>query len=158
MRSFYSIIALLALGAGPLAAAEFRHIGDFLIYERIKITADRITPTAIKPLNVSVFTDGISVRISTENDLDQASEYRIYRSDGIARQQGATGALEVVPGVQAVSEKGGVLRQLRLTKTRLAITSFPGVSNQMIVMRARAVDAPKAVAADPATPISAEDS
>lgn len=140
------IIALLHIASAD--EVTFRHIGDFVIYERVKITSEQITPTAIKPLRLSVFTDGIHVRISTKDSADEASEYRIYRSDGIAQQQGEAGALEVVPGVQALSENGGVLRQLRLTQDHLSITSFPGVSSQIIIMRARAIDPPKATPAE----------
>ena len=138
---------LLATAAG---AAEFRHIGDFVVRSRIKVAEDHAIPTAIKPLRLSAFTDGITVRISTTGDVEQASEYTIYRSDGIGRQQGENGALEVLPGVQARSEKGNILRQLRLTERTLTITSFPGVSNQVIVTHAVAVPPPKARIAEPA--------
>ena len=142
------ILALIHIASAE--DAEFRHIGDFMIYQRVKISADQITPTTIKPLRLSVFTNGIHIRISTKDDAAEASEYRIYRSDGIAQQQGKAGALEVVPGLQAISENGGVLRQLRLTNEHLSITSFPGISNQIIIMRARAIEPPKATrVADP---------
>jgi hypothetical protein len=136
----------LATAAG---GAEFRHIGDFVVRSRIKVAEDHAISTAIKPLRLSAFTDGITVRISTTGKVDEASEYTIYRSDGIGRQQGQNGALEVLPGVQASSEKGNILRQLRLTERTLTITSFPGVSNQVIVTHAIAVPPPKARVAEP---------
>ncbi len=145
-----AIIGLI-LSTAAADAGEFRHIGDFAVRSRIKIAEDQAFPTTIKPLRLSAFTDGITVRISTNGDVDNASEYEIYRSDGIGRQQGENGALEVVPGVQASSEKGGVLRQLRLTERTLTLTIFPGVSNQVIVTHAVAIAPPKAVPAEPVT-------
>ena len=131
---------------------EYRHIGDFVIQKRLKISGMKATPIAIKPLRLSVFTDGISVRISSTGDVDKASHYRIYRSDGIGRQTSEAGALEVVPGVQAVSEAGGVLRQLRLTEDSLTITQFPGVSNQITVTSAVVAPPPRAKPTSPSSP------
>ena len=148
----YSITIISALlAATAIQAAEFRHIGDFAVRSRIKVVESQAFPTTIKPLRLSAFTDGITVRISTTGDAENASEYIIYRSDGIGRQQGQNGALEVIPGVQASSDKGGVLRQLRLTERTLTLTSFPGVSNQVVVTHAVAIAPPKAVPADPPT-------
>ena len=150
MKHRLTILALL-LAATTAGAAEFRHIGDFIVRSRIKVAEDHAVPTTIMPLRLSAFTDGITVRISTTGDVDNASQYKIYRSDGIGRQQGENGALEVVPGVQASSEKGGVLRQIRLTERTLTLTTFPGVSNQVIITHAVAAPPPKARPAEPTT-------
>ncbi len=147
MKKRAAILGFLLIAVSTAAAAEFRHIGDFVVRSRIKVTEDQAKPTTIKPLRLSVYTDGITVRISTTGEVENSSEYKIYRSDGIGRQQGEGGALEVVPGVQARSEKGGVLRQIRLTERTLTLTSFPGVSNQIIVTHAVAASPPKAVPA-----------
>lgn len=149
MKAFFIMIALAGVTSSEALAAEFRHIGDFMIRSRVKISQGEMIPTTIKPLRLSAFTDGISVRISTEGVADQASEYQIYRSDGIGRQRTPGGALDVVPGVQALSQKGGVMRQLRLTKDTLTITTFPGVSNQTIITYAVVAPPPKAVPAPP---------
>jgi hypothetical protein len=50
----------------------------------------------------------------------------------------------VIPGLQASSQTGGVLRHLRLSRESLTITTFPGVSDQTIVSHA--------VAAEPTSP------
>lgn len=127
-----------------LTAEPFRHIGDFAIHSKLKITGGQVVPVAIKPFTLSVYTDGITVRISAESDAEHASEYEIYRSDGIGRQTSPGGPLEVVPGVQAVAEKSGVFRQLRLTQDRLTITTFPGVSDQIVITEASLVPPPHA--------------
>lgn len=145
MRSFATTALLIAAGALSACAEEFRHIGDFIIDSRIKVTSGQVLPVAIKPLRLSAYTDGISVRISTSGDSESASDYTIYRSDGIGRQKSAGGALEVVPGVQATSKESGIFRQLRLTQDSLTITTFPGVSDQIVVTHARLAPPPKAV-------------
>ena len=151
MNKLIAISLLILVGALSAGATEFRHIGDFIIQSRIKVTKGRTVPISIKPLRLSAYTDGISVRISTKGNVDKASEYRIYRSDGIGIQRTTGGPLEVIPGVQAVSEKGNVLRQLRLTGESLTITAFPGVSDQTIVTSATVAPPPKAIPADPKT-------
>lgn len=144
-----TILLLFLITALNAGAEEFRHIGDFLVRSRLKVVEDQPVPVAIKPLRLSVYTDGVKVRVSTAANIDQSTEYTIYRSDGIGRQRSHGGALEVVPGVQAWTESAGVFRQLRLTLDTLTITTFPGVSNQTIVTHA-VVAAPKAVVAEPA--------
>lgn len=92
-----------------------------------------MTPIPMKPIAFHVFTDGVSIRVSPEGSEESYTSYEIYRSDGIARQRSESGALEVVPGVQASTSTGGTLRHLRLSKESLTITTFPGVSDQTIV-------------------------
>lgn len=145
MRKIATTTLLFIVGTFVAGAEEFRHIGDFIIKSRLKVTSGQVLPVAIKPLRLSAYTDGISVRISTSGDSDSASDYVIYRSDGIGRQKTAGGALEVVPGVQATSEQSGVFRQLRLTQDTLTITTFPGVSDQIVITNAQLAPPPRAV-------------
>ncbi|MEM1085042.1 MAG: hypothetical protein AAGI48_13100 [Verrucomicrobiota bacterium] len=150
MRLIATTALLIIAGTMAAVAEEFRHIGDFITKSRVKVSSGQILPVAMKPLMLSVYTDGISVRISTNGDSEHATDYTIYRSDGIGRQKGAGGALEVVPGVQATSEQAGILRQLRLTREQLTITSFPGVSDQIVITHARLAPPPKAVSVEEA--------
>ncbi len=145
MKRAIQASALLLVIAATAHAEDFRHIGDFIVKSRLKIARDQAFPVAIKPLRLSVYTDGISVRVSSEGEVGQASEYRIYRSDGIGRQTSEGGAIEVVPGVQATSERAGVFRQLRLTRDTLTITTFPGISDQTIVTHAVLAKPPQAL-------------
>lgn len=119
-----------------LPAEDFRHIGDYLVTSRLKVTDAEVTRVAIKPFRLSAFTNGTEVRISTAGDEESASAFQIYRSDGIGRQAARSAALEIVPGLQASSTQGGTLSHLRLTPASLTITRFPGVSNQTIVTHA----------------------
>lgn len=132
------VLGLLALPASVGADDGFRHFGDFLIQSRLKISGDRVTRVAIKPLRLTVSTDGVTVRISTEGEDSGWSSYTIYRSDGVGRQSSPGGPLEVVPGIQATNDSGGAHRHLRLTRDSLTLTVFPGVSDQTIVTHATA--------------------
>lgn len=134
-----------------LHAAEFRHVGDFLLKSHFKLTGGRVTPIPMKPLAFHVFTDGVKIRISTEGDEESHTTFEIYRSDGIGRQRPDDGALEVIPGIQAMSRTDGLLRHLRLSGESFTITTFPGVSDQTIVSYAVAA-VPKKTVETPTEP------
>jgi hypothetical protein len=121
-------------------ADEFRHVGDYLLRSRVKLNGTRSIPIAIKPMVFHVFTDGVEVRITAENDEDARTTFEIYRSDGIGSQKGTNGVIEIIPGVQALSRNGGLLRHLRLSREFLTITAFPGVSDQTVITHAIAVE------------------
>jgi hypothetical protein len=139
MRSF-AIITLLLCHAAIATAAEFRHVGDFLLKAHFKMTGSEMTPIPMKPIAFRVSTDGVTIRISLEDEEESHTSFQIYRSDGIGRQRAGAGALEVIPGVQASSTKDGTLRHLRLSRESLTITTFPGVSDQTIVSHAVAAE------------------
>jgi hypothetical protein len=138
------IIAIWLMLASAAAAGEFRHVGDFLLKSHFKITGERTTPIPMKPIAFRVFTDGVQIRVSAEGDDDSHTTFEIYRSDGIGRQRVEGGALEVIPGLQATSHTGGVLRHLRLSRESMTLTTFPAVSDQTIVIYAVAAE-PKSV-------------
>ena len=126
--------------ASAAAAGEFRHVGDFLLQSHFKLTGDKITPIPMKPIAFRVFTDGVRIRIAAEGDEESHTTFDIYRSDGIGRQRSGGGALEVIPGLQASSHTGGVLRHLRISAESMTLTTFPGVSDQTIVSYAVAAE------------------
>jgi len=149
-----SAVALVWLSACALATAdEFRHVGDYLLQSRVKLTGTHALAMPIKPLLLHAFTDGVEVRITAEGDDDARSIFEIYRSDGIGRPARAGGAVEIIPGVQAISRQGGQFRHLRLSRETLTITAFPGISDQTIITHAvaakPAADAPTSI--DPGT-------
>lgn len=135
------VIALLSTTllafAGNAVAEEFTAMGDYVIRTQLKITGSgKVVQVPIKPLPLKVETDGVTVRVSTETGTDNWSTFTIYRSDGIGRQNVPGGPLEVVPGVQATSDHGGVHKHLRLTRDTLTLTVFPGVSDQTVITHA----------------------
>lgn len=137
-------IAFWLMLASAAAAGEFRHVGDFLLKAHFKITGQRTTPIPMKPIAFRVFTDGVRIKVSAAGDDDSHTTFEIYRSDGIGRQRVEGGALEVIPGLQATSHTGGVLRHLRLSRESMTLTTFPAVSDQTIVIYAVAAE-PKSV-------------
>lgn len=131
------LIPLVLFAATTVAPAlEFRHVGDFLLRSHFKITGGKVTDIPMKPMALHVYTDGVKIRISAEDEPESYSTYEIYRSDGIGRQREESGALEVIPGLQATSHTDGVVRHLRLSSEALTITTFPGVSDQTIISHA----------------------
>jgi hypothetical protein len=134
------ITTTILLAAAPLHGAEFRHVGDFLLQSHFKLTGEKQTPIPMKPVVFRVYTDGVRVKISAEGDSESGTTFEIYRSDGIGRQRSGRGALEVIPGLQATTNNGGVLRHLRLSRETLTITTFPGVSDQTIISHAIAAE------------------
>jgi hypothetical protein len=149
MNRLVALCTLFALS--PVAdALEFRHVGDFLLKSHFKLTGGQMTPIPMKPIAFRVFTDGTRIRVSAEGDDEAHTTFEIYRSDGIGRQRQGSGALEVIPGLQAMSNTGGMLRHLRLSRESLTLTTFPGVSDQTIVSHSIAAE-PKS-AAQPASP------
>ena len=143
MMRALSMVLWLAL-ASAAAAAEFTHVGDFLLRAHFKITGDKMTPIPMKPIAFRVHTDGVRIKVTAEGDDESHTTFEIYRSDGIGRQRTGGGALEVIPGLQATSHIGGVLRHLRLSRESMTLTTFPGVSDQTIVSYAVAAE-PKSV-------------
>lgn len=151
-RGRINTLTSMALGltlASAASAAEFKHVGDFLLQSHFKLTGEKITPIPMKPLAFRVFTDGVRIKITAEGDDDSHTTFEIYRSDGIGRQRAGRGALEVIPGLQATSNTGGVIRHLRLSRETMTITTFPGVSDQTIVSHSIAAE-PKPAAAESA--------
>lgn len=133
MRGLLAGFAMVSAFATSADADEFRHVGDYLLKSHYKLTGSKVTPIPMKPIAFRVFTNGVTVRVSTEGAEEAHASFEIYRSDGISKQRTGGGALEIIPGVQATSRVDGVLRHLRLSSESMTITTFPGVSNQTIV-------------------------
>ncbi len=127
-------------------ASDFKHVGDFLLQAHFKLTGQQVTPIPMKPIAFRVFSDGVRIRVAAESDEAAHTTFEIYRSDGIGRQRQGAGALEVIPGLQAMSNTSGIIRHLRLSRESMTITTFPGVSDQTIVSHA--------IAAEPKTEVA----
>jgi hypothetical protein len=130
---FFALTLIFMLHAAFAAAGEFRHVGDYLLKTHFKLISGEMVTIPMKPIAFKVTTDGVTIRISPEGEEEAHTSFDIYRSDGIGQQRPGSGALEVIPGVQASSTKDGTLRHLRLSRESLTITTFPGVSDQTIV-------------------------
>jgi hypothetical protein len=146
-----ALAACLILPSSHTWSAEFHHFGYFLLQSHSKLTGTSSRTIPIKPVVFHVSTDGVSVRVSVDGEEESTSTFEIYRSDGIGRQRAPRGALEVIPGVQAINRTSGELRHLRLCKEFMTITTFPGVSDQTIISHAIAAE-PKTAKPSPPPP------
>ena len=154
-----TLLLLLGLALAPAADAtgdsEFRHFGNFILKSHFKITGDRVTPIPMKPVVFRVTTDGVRVRVAVEGEGEAHSSFEIYRADGICRQRSGSADLDVIPGIQAMSTSGKVLRQLRLSRETLTLTTFPGLSDQTIISHAVATELTSAPVAKATPPTAA---
>ncbi len=130
------LLASTFLLSGLLSASEFKYVGSYLLQAHFKITGQQMMPIPMKSLAFSVSTDGVRIRVTAEGDDESHTTYEIYRSDGIEHQRKGEGALEVIPGLQATCNLGGIFRHLRLSRESMTITTFPGVSDQTIISHA----------------------
>jgi hypothetical protein len=139
MKSCAGLVIFLCVSA-TVQAQDFKLMGHFLLKAQLKLTGQKVTPVTIKPLMFKVYSDGAQVRVVAEGDEESQTVFDIYRSDGVTRQKNATGAVEIVPGLQATSHADSILRHLRLSRESMTITTFPGVSDQTIISHSEAVE------------------
>jgi hypothetical protein len=107
--------------------SEFRLVGTYELTKRVKIRDGKPFKVAINPVSYEVYTDGITVRCYV-GDGEAFTAFEIYRRDGIAVTRPG-GLVESVPGVQAKTAAGDVLRQMSLTEGRMILSRFPALSD-----------------------------
>lgn len=134
--------------ASSAVFADMHHVGEFMLVSRSKLTGEKHQTMPIKPIKFRVTTDGVQVHVKLDGN-EEPSIFHIYASDGIGHMNKENNTLEIIPGIQASSNKGGVLRHLRFTTNELTITTFPARSEQAIVIHAVAIDKSKTVAQTP---------
>ena len=141
-----ALTAVIAYAFATSASiAEMRHVGDFMLVFRSKLTGETHQPMPIKPMVFHVSTDGVQVHVKLD-DKEETNIFHVYSSEGIGRLNKDSNTLEIIPGIQASSNKGGELRHLRLTTGEMTITTFPARSDQAVVVHAIAIDKNKPVA------------
>ena len=106
----------------------FRFVGNYRFEERFKIREGVSLRVKSKAFFYRVYTDGVTVRLYGGRSSEGHTSLTIHRSDGILAGAG-TGRMETVPGLQAYSLVGNVLRQLTLTEEQLVLTKFPALSD-----------------------------
>lgn len=137
--------AALAAGAGAQEQdpgklpAGYRYIGTYKMISKIKVERGESMPVVITPLVYRVFSDGMEVRVYCRTaDGDSYSTYQIYRSDGIGVARNS-GEIDLVGGVQAISTKGEMVRQLSVTRASMTMVKMPPRSHRVVITRAGAV-------------------
>ncbi|MEO1833985.1 MAG: hypothetical protein ABGZ49_00690, partial [Akkermansiaceae bacterium] len=106
----------------------YRFVGNYLFEKRVKIRDGLPFSVASKSFVCKVYTDGISVRVYGHGGAESYTSFTIHRNDGVTVGTGS-GELETIPGLQAHSLVGNILRQLTLTEQRLVLTKFPALSD-----------------------------
>ena len=106
----------------------YRFAGNYRFDKRVKIRDGEALRIQSKAFYCRVYTDGITVRVYGENSKESYTSFTIHRNDGILAGAG-TNKMETLPGIQAYSLVGNVLRQLTLTEDRLVVTKFPAFSD-----------------------------
>jgi len=126
----------LPAAADALSAQDFRHVGSYRLVSQAKITRTSSVQMPVASLTFQVHCDGVQVKVAISGQPETETTYQIYRSDGLVRQRQDGNAIEVIPGIQAICQAGGVLRHLRLSKDNLTLTTFPDAVDQTIVIHA----------------------
>lgn len=140
-----TIAAACFMGGGGLSHAgaersvpkEFRNVGMYELEKRVKIRDGVAFPVAIKTIRYEVYTDGITVRCYGEKGSAFTS-FEIYRRDGISVSRGK-GMIERMPGIQAKSVVGDVVRQMSLTEERMTLARFPALSDIVEITYSRRI-------------------
>lgn len=132
MNHLFSLLLCFALSPAAIAA-EFKAIGDYQLQAHFKLTGQQMTPIPIKPVVFHVSTDGVQIRVATVDGEDSYATFEIYSSDGIGRPRPGANALEVIPGLQAMSRADGTLRHLCISRESMTLTTFPSLSDQTLV-------------------------
>ena len=137
---------VVAVGSGAELREErpdklpegYRYIGTYKMTSKVKVERGESMPVVITPLVYRVYTDGIEVRIYCRTaGEDSFTSYQIYRSDGIGVAR-ASGEIDLVAGVQAMSTKGEMLRQVSLTRLSMTMVKMPPRSHRIVITRATA--------------------
>lgn len=120
--------------------AGYRLIGNFELNSKLRVERGECTPVVIAPLSYRVYSDGMDVRVyCVDADEDNYTAYAIYRSDGVGVAR-RSGEIDLVAGVQAYSTKGGMVRQISVTRHSLTMVKMPPRSHRVIITRAVAVN------------------
>ncbi|MFK7910267.1 MAG: hypothetical protein AB8F34_06650 [Akkermansiaceae bacterium] len=121
--------------------AGFRFIGTYKMVSKIKVERGESMPVLITPLIYRVYSDGIEVRVYCRTaGEDSHTAYQIYRSDGVGVPR-STGEIDLVAGVQALSTKAEMVRQLSVTRASMTMVKAPPRSHRVVITRALALKA-----------------
>ena len=132
MKSLYiywllALVVMVSPGARSVLAeqeslpAGFRFAGNYRFDKRVKIRDGESFNIESKAYYCRIYTDGITVRVYGESSMESYTSFTIHRNDGILTGAG-TDKMETIPGLQAYSLVGNVLRQLTLTAERMVVT------------------------------------
>ncbi len=111
---------------------QFREIGSFRVTEAVITKLGKTSEIQKGEIILRVFSDGIDIRISPEGQDDDYLAFQIYRNTGIFDPAGK----ESLPGVQAFSDQGEVVRHLVVNSKLLTLTKFPTSTSDVEIIYA----------------------
>ena len=145
MRKFFVILMagiVLSLGGGILLgsseegasveATQFEEIGSFRVTQAVLVKLGIATEVPKGDTILRVFSDGIDIRISPEGQDEDFLAFQIYQTGGIFDSTGKN----LLPGVQAFSDQGQVIRHLVVNRKLLTITKFPTLTSDVEIIYA----------------------
>ncbi len=122
---------------------SYRYIGSYQLNSKLRVENGAAQAVVISPLVYRVFSDGMEVRVYCKiSGEDSFTAYEIYRSDGVGVAKNM-GEIEVVAGVQARNTKGGMLRQISVTRNSLTMVKMPPRSHRVMITRAMVITPPE---------------
>ena len=110
----------------------FQEIGSFQVTRAVLTQLGKTTEIDKGDLVLRVFNDGIDIRISPVGQDQDYLAFQIYRSGGVADP----GGKDSLPGVQAFSDQGEVVRHLVINSKLLTLTKFPTLTSDVEIVYA----------------------
>jgi hypothetical protein len=125
-------------GAGINAVLDgqkgFREVGKYRVNSSTLLRLGKATELEKGEMVFRVFSDGVDVRLSPDGDDESFISFQIYRNDGVFDETGEN----LLPGLFAFSDQGGVIRHLVVEPRMMTLTKFPiSSSNQEIIYAIR---------------------
>ena len=112
---------------------QFEEIGSFKVTSAILVKLGLATEVPKGDIILRVFSDGIDIRISPEGQDEDFLAFQIYQTGGISDD----GGKNLLPGVQAFSDQGQVIRHLVVNRKLLTITKFPTLTSDVEIIYAK---------------------
>ena len=111
----------------------FRSLGVYQV-EKGALVSPGVTSKSIPAFDtLELFTDGVEIRLKADDSNTNYLTFQVYQSHGVYDSEGEV----LVPGLQAFSQQGGVLRQLSVSSELLTLTRFLEFSVEFEVIYAR---------------------
>ena len=145
LSSAFVVMSAHVVGAQDQAPEKlpsgYRYIGTYKMVSKVKVEQGETMPVVISPLTYRIYSDGIEVRVYCRTaGEDSFTAYQIYRSDGVGVAR-ASGEIDLIAGVQAMSTKGDMVRQISVTRSSMTMVKMPPRSHRVIITRALAKEA-----------------
>lgn len=111
----------------------FRSLGVYQVQSGLLIAPENRSEVTVSFDAFELFSNGVELRLKANHSEKNYYSFEIYQSRGVYDATGET----LMPGLQAISRQGGVLRQLNVSHEQLTLTRFFECSVEIEVIYAR---------------------